>query len=232
MKKGSITIIVAAYNEERFIAKTIQEIKRAVLGIFSDYEILIFDDCSKDATGAISDSLAKRNPRIKVIHNKVNGGQGYNFREGIRLASKDYVVMLPGDAAIPEKSIRLLLSHAGKADLISTFLTNTDARPFFRRVLSFGFVRMLSILFGCRLKYYNGIVLYKTEVVKKVKMTTNSFAFTAETVIRLLKQGYSYREIGITSRENKGAITSLFRFKNLFGVFKTLLRLFLELRNN
>ena len=57
--KKSVTILVPAYDEEKNLNDTVNNINSALKDFISDYEILVFDDCSKDRTGEIADKLAK-----------------------------------------------------------------------------------------------------------------------------------------------------------------------------
>lgn len=224
----SITVLIPAYNEEKNLNQAVEEINKVVKSIFSDYEILIFDDYSQDKTGEIADALAKKNPRIKAIHNKRNWGVGYIYRKGIEFAQKRYVMLLPGDGGIVGDSVKNILQHAGEVDIIMSYSKNKKARPLIRRIISAGFTTLLNLLFGLHLKYYNGMVLYETELVRRAKMTTNSFAFQAEILIQLIKRGHSYKEIPMYIQEKERTKTNMLRVKNLIGVFRTVMTLFLK----
>lgn len=226
----SISIIIPAYNEEKSLADAVKTINGVVGGIFKDYELLILDDGSSDRTGAIADNLAKKNVRIRVIHFGRNRGFGYAYRQGVYLSSKKYVMMVPGDNEILKKSIKDILKHAGEADIIIPYIINKKVRPVTRRLISVCFTNLLNLLFGFHLKYYNGLVLYESSLVKKVKMTTDSFAFQAEILIRLLKRGCSYKEVPMyIKKPDEGHKTKVFKIKNLIGVASSITRLFFEI---
>jgi len=227
--KKSITIIVPAYNEEKYLSSAIKKYNKVAKNRFKDYEIIIFDDCSIDKTGEIADALARRNPRIRVIHNKKNKGMGYNFRKGVELATKEYCTMFMGEGETWERSLMRLLDNIGKADIIISYIGNRKIRSLYRRVISDGFVTLLNLLFDLRLKYYNGYNMYKTRDLKRVKLTTNSFACQAEAIVRLLKskKRYSYFQIPYYTRKTTGS--SLFRIKNLIGVIRTVTQLFIDI---
>ena len=223
----SITVIIPAYNEEANLAKAVKNYGEAVGSIFDDYELIIFNDCSRDRTGEIADELARKNTRVRVVHNKRNMGLGYNFREGAKLSTKDYCILFPGEGEVLGSSIKEVLSHIGEADLIVTYVGNPEERQLYRNIVSWSFTTLLNVLFGYNLKYYNGLVLYETKILKNIKMTTNSFAYQAEVLIRLFKKGYSHKEVPFYVEKTKG--TTAFRIKNMIGVFFTVLRLFFEI---
>ncbi|MEK6983824.1 MAG: glycosyltransferase family 2 protein [Nanoarchaeota archaeon] len=226
----SISIIIPAYNEEKNLADAVKTIDSVVKRMFKDYEFLILDDGSSDATGAIADSLAKKNTRIRVIHFGRNMGFGYAYRKGVYHSRKKYVMLVPGDNEILKKSITEILNHVGEADIIIPYIANKEVRTVTRRLISMFFTNMLNILFGFHIKYYNGLVLYESSLVKKVRMTTDSFAFQAEILIRLLKKGYSYKEVPMHIKEPaKGHTTKIFKIRNLVGVVSSVTRLFFEI---
>ena len=57
------------------------------------------------------------------------------------------------------------------------------------------------------------MAIHKLGILKKVGISTNSFAFYAEILVQLLKKGYSYIEVPIKINESKDVITSIFKFK-------------------
>lgn len=225
--KPDITVIVPALNEEGNLAAAVGEVLGALDdNVFDGYEILIFDDGSTDNTGKIADDLAVRNKNIKVIHNGVTRGFGYNYREGVRLSTRDYVIMIAGDNELPGSSIKEVLRHAGSADIVIPYTINKEVRPLLRRIISRAGVNLVNFLFGLKIRYYNGPVLHKSEIIKSVPLTTNGFAYQIEALVQLLKSGYSYLEVGMNIRIREHGTTKIFRIKNLVSVIRTLNKLF------
>lgn len=222
----SATILIPAYNEEKNIEQAVKKYKKACSEALDDYELLIFDDHSSDKTGEIADRLAKSSKKIRVVHNKKNMGIGYNYRQGVKLSKKEYYMMLPGEGEVYESSIKEIISHFGEADILITYIKNSEARQIHRRIISKGFTILLNILFGLHLKYYLGNVVHRARLLKKTRMTTNGSAYQAEILVRLLKKGHPYKEIPQYVEKTTG--TSTFRVRNLFRVFLTVIILFFE----
>ncbi|MEK6791998.1 MAG: glycosyltransferase family 2 protein [Deltaproteobacteria bacterium] len=230
--KPSISIIVPCLNEEGNLRGTIEAVKDALktTGVFSEYEILIFNDGSTDSTGAVADEIKKTEKGVRVIHNPRNMGFGYNYTEGVRLASKEYIIMVPGDNEIPAEAIQKVFALAGKADLIIPYTANTRVRPASRRAISWLFVAIINTLFGLRLKYYNGTCVIRAALLKKCPLKTWGFAYMAAIVVRLIKSGASYIETGVDIKPRDTGRSKAFAPKNMVSVFKAVFMLFWDVR--
>jgi len=228
--KKTVSVLVPAYNEEKYLAKAVHEYNQLLRRAVDDYEIIIINDGSIDKTGMVADKLARKNKKVRVIHNKGNKGLGYNYRLGAKLARKNYITLLPGESEILSESIEENLGEIGKADIIIPYIATPWERPLYRQVITWGFKAGLNILFGLHLKYYNAHVIHTTKLVRKVKMTTNSFAYQAEILIRLLKgkKKLSYIEVPYRTKKPKGK-SSCFRLKNIIGVIRLVTKLFFEI---
>lgn len=227
MTKHTLSIIIPAYNEEKNIEAAVKSALAAINDKISDYEILIFDDGSKDRTGEIADEIALKNPRVKVIHNKPNKGFGYNFIKGVEMAKMEYLTVAPGDNEILPESVRDIFLKIGEADIVAAYHQNPKARPLKRRILSRCYTGILNLLFGLNLKYYNGPHIVKTDLLRNNMPSTFGFAFPAEFMVKLIKwRGCSYVHIGMKVRPT--GRTTAFRFKNIISVFKTIFNLFFQ----
>ncbi len=231
-KRPSLSIIVPCYNEGKNIAGTIDCIKKSLktTARFASTEILIFNDKSTDNTGEVAEALAKEHEEIRVIHNERNMGFGYNYTEGVRLAAKEYILMIPGDNEIPGEAITNIFSEVGRADLIVPYTINPEVRPLARQIISRAFVILFNALFALSLKYYNGPCVIKAELLKKVPMTTHGFAYMAAILVRLIKSGATFTEVPIQIQYRASGDSKALKPRNIMSVLSTILKLFLEIR--
>jgi peptidoglycan-N-acetylglucosamine deacetylase len=102
-----VSVVIAAYNEEKVICKTIDSL---LTSDYAAFEILVIDDGSKDHTAlAVEDTFAD-NPRVRLIK-KTNGGKSSAVNLGFKEAKGEIVVALDADTLIAENAISLLVSH-------------------------------------------------------------------------------------------------------------------------
>ncbi len=122
----SVSVIVTAYNIEKYIEKCILSIIRQS---YDSMEIIIIDDGSEDSTGSICDSLAKSDNRIRVIHQE-NRGLVNARKRGVEICSGKYIVPVDGDDEIDTRMIGHMIDEAEKhdADIVSCgmFYINED----------------------------------------------------------------------------------------------------------
>lgn len=110
-----ISIIVPIYNVEKYLPKCIQSL---IDQTYRDIEIILVDDGSPDACGSICDAFARKDPRVKVIHQK-NAGVSAARNAGLKAAKGEYIGFCdPDDWAAPEmyEELRRAL-EAFQADL-------------------------------------------------------------------------------------------------------------------
>ena len=229
MKPG-ISIVVPALNEAANLAAAVERCRAAARRHFPDHEILVIDDGSTDATGRIADHLSAADARVRVVHHDRPRNLGYAYKAGVALARFEHVLMFPGDNEGSDEQLDAVMSRAGAADIVVNYISNPDVRSWSRRLVSRAFVRVMNGLFGLRLRYYNGTVLHRTEVVRSVAIQTDSFAYQAEALVKLLRAGHSYVEVGTRISPRVGGRTKAFRLRNFVDVGRAVLRLLADVR--
>ena len=83
-----ISIITPAYNCEKYLPDAV---KSVLSQTFTDWELLIIDDCSKDNTYRYMKKLAEKDKRIRIFQNKVNSGSAATRNYGVRLARGEWI---------------------------------------------------------------------------------------------------------------------------------------------
>ncbi|WP_071461577.1 polysaccharide deacetylase family protein [Bacillus massilinigeriensis] len=102
-----VSVVIAAYNEEKVICKTINSI---LANTYKNLEILVVDDGSKDETAAIVEAAYVNQPLVRLIK-KANGGKSSAVNLGFHQAKGEIVVALDADTLIAEDAISLLVNH-------------------------------------------------------------------------------------------------------------------------
>ena len=110
-----ISVVMPAYNAERYIAEAIESV---IAQSFTNWELVIVDDCSSDHTLKIAQKYEEQDERIQVLHLHKNTGSAYLPRKkAIETTQADWVVSLDADdylahddlARLYERQIETLL---------------------------------------------------------------------------------------------------------------------------
>ncbi|MFC1990737.1 glycosyltransferase family 2 protein [Chloroflexota bacterium] len=226
--KPTMSAVVPAYNEAPSLAGVVQSVHEAYGDKFSQYEIVIVNDGSTDDTGKVAEKLAEQDSHVRVIHNPRNMGYGYTFLHGVDAARYEYIQLIPGDGEIPTSSIEKIANYAGTADMVIPYVLNFHIRPLARRIISWGYTALLNVLFGLRLHYYNGPTVNKRDLIKSVNVTTTGFDFQARILIRLIKQKYSFVQVGIMLEHRQHGKSNL-SLRKILNVVKIIPQIFWEI---
>ena len=97
--KPTLSVIVPIYGVEEVLPRCIDSILNQS---FTDYEIILIDDGSKDSCPKICDEYAKKDSRIKVLH-KINRGVSQSRNVGVKKAIGKYITFVDGDDCLIDK---------------------------------------------------------------------------------------------------------------------------------
>lgn len=104
-----VSIIMPARNVQRYIGAAIVSVMRQT---YENWELLVLDDGSRDGTGEIVKSFAKRDSRIFYLPNKVNIGAGKTRNEGVKLARGQWIAFLDSDDMWQEDKLKRQMALA------------------------------------------------------------------------------------------------------------------------
>lgn len=102
-----ISVIVPVYNAERYLPRCIESILSQT---YSDWQLVLVDDGSKDMSLKMCMSFAQKDKRILVIHQE-NAGAGAARNTGLSRAQGDYIVFIDSDDYVDKDYFRLLSLH-------------------------------------------------------------------------------------------------------------------------
>jgi len=96
-----ISIIMAAYNAEKTIEQAIESVLNQT---YSNFELLVVNDCSEDQTVSLVRRIAEKDRRVRLISNKKNSGVSFTRKRGLKEATGKWIAILDSDDAwAPEK---------------------------------------------------------------------------------------------------------------------------------
>ena len=109
--KPKISVIVATYNQERFIGRCLRSLLHQTIP-YSEYEIIVINDGSNDNTKFALELFCDPNESIvRVLTNKSNKGLPYSLNRGIKNAMGKYIIRVDSDDFVNINFLNFLFQY-------------------------------------------------------------------------------------------------------------------------
>ena len=224
----SVTIVLPAYNEADAIGPMLDATVQTMNALVNDYEVIVVDDGSRDATSQIVTSFSQLHPQVRLVRHEMNQGYGAAVFDGLVHARKDWVFLTDSDRQFDLNEISKLLAFLDKADLIVGYRA-PRRDPFLRKLCGWGWSMFVTLLFGYTARDIDcAFKLIRRSVIVRLEKEVKSYgaAFSAELLVRAKRAGFTIQEVPITGHRPRvsGCATGN-RLDVILRAFKELLRL-------
>jgi dolichol-phosphate mannosyltransferase len=197
-----LSVLIPAQDEEGSIGGTVEGIVAVLEREGVDYEVLVIDDGSEDATAAVVAAIAERNPRVRCRPSHHERGFGMAIRAGLDLFEGDAVVIAMADASDdPEDVVRYhrLLEDGWDCAFGSRFVAGARVYDYPRLKLVINRLANWFIRVLFRHHYNdttNAFKGYRREVIETIQpLLSKHFNLTVEMPLKAIVRGHSYQVI-------------------------------------
>jgi glycosyltransferase involved in cell wall biosynthesis len=193
-----LTIVMPVYNEAARVATAIKQVLE--VDFPCEYELVVVNDGSTDATPAILDTFD--DPRIRVFHQR-NQGKGAAVRTGAAQARGDSMVILDADLEYDPRDIPRLLEPVldGRAQVVfgSRQFGSHSAYSFWYVMGNKFLTTFANIVFNCYISDLETCYkLMPTDLYRSLRVKSNGFGMEAEVTGKLLRRGIRPFEVPIS----------------------------------
>lgn len=227
----SLSVFFPAYNDAPSLPALIEKAFAVLAACASDYEVIVINDGSRDATGEVLTSLAQRfGPRMRVITHAENRGYGQALRSGFAAATKDLVFYTDGDGQYDVGELpNLLAGLRTNVGFVNGYkLERSD--PWHRICIGNVYNAFARYLFGIRLRDVDcDFRLIRRSLLEELQLNSTSGTICVELVRKLELTECEVVEVGVHHYERLHGRSQFFRVKSLAITFGQLLRLWFRL---
>jgi glycosyltransferase involved in cell wall biosynthesis len=224
MKPPGLTIFFPACNDAATIASLVIAAVQTASRLTSDFEVLVIDDGSTDATASVADELARLYAQVRVIHHERNRGYGGALRSGFAAAAKEFIFYTDGDAQYdPREMERLWARMDTGIDLVNGYkISRSD--PLHRIFIGRVYHHTVKLLFGLKVRDVDcDFRLIRRSVFDRVQLEKASGVICLEMMKKIQDAGFTIAEVPVHHYHRAYGRSQFFNFRRIvrttFDVF-------------
>jgi len=204
-KFRKLSVFFPMWNEEQYLHRALNAAHEICIelrdaSVIGDYEIVIVNDASTDATPRLADEAASKDQHVKVVHHPVNRKLGGSIKSGFAAATGDVVLYtdadLPFDMRELHNAMRLMRQY--EADIVSAYRFDRTGEGFVRVIYSMFYNLMVRILFKVRFRDINfAFKLCRKSVFEHISLESEGSFIDAELIVSAKKLDLEVVQFGV-----------------------------------
>jgi glycosyltransferase involved in cell wall biosynthesis len=229
---SSISVFFPCYNEQDNVTRVVEQALDVLEKMGADFEVIIVNDGSSDATGKIAEQIAVRNSRVKVVHHPANLGYGAALKSGFDAATKELVFYTDGDGQFDISEMPTLLPLITQYDIISCYRLNRRD-SLLRKINAWCWTKLVCLMFGMRIRDIDcAFKLYRREIFDNIKLSSAGALIDAEILARAIRGGYTVTQKGVHHYPRTAGAQTGANLRVILRAFKELFILHSQIRRS
>jgi glycosyltransferase involved in cell wall biosynthesis len=229
-KPAGLSIFFPAFNDSGTIASMVIRAVHAAAELTPDYEVMIVNDGSADATAEIADELARTYRHVRVIHHPANRGYGGALQTGFRSATKDLIFYTDGDAQYDPAELGVLWAQmTDGVDIVNGYkISRSD--PLHRILIGRLYHHIVCTLFGLRMRDVDcDFRLLRRAIFDRIALEKTSGVICLEMMKKIQDAGFRIVEVPVHHYHRAFGKSQFFNFRRIFKTGVDVLRLWFVL---
>ena len=225
-----LSIFFPAYNDGGTIASLVILAVQIAGRLTPDFEVIVVNDGSTDATRDIVDDLVRTYPNVRGIHHQQNRGYGAALRTGFAAATKDLIAYTDGDAQYDPAELPMLWNRlTPEADMVTGYkISRSD--PWHRVVIGRIYHHTVKFLFRLRVRDVDcDFRLMRREIFDRVKLEKDTGVICLEMMRKIQDAGFRVVEVPVHHYHRLHGRSQFFNFRRVFWTGVDVLKLWLTL---
>jgi glycosyltransferase involved in cell wall biosynthesis len=229
-KPAGLSVFFPAYNDSGTIASMVIRAVQAASELTPDYEIIVVNDGSQDATPAIIDELARTYPRVRVVHHPNNRGYGGALQTGFRSSTKELIFYTDGDAQYDPAEMKALWDRlTPDADMVNGYkISRSD--PLHRIVIGRIYHHLVKFLFHLKVRDVDcDFRLMRRRIFERINLEKTSGVICLEMMKKITDGGFTIVEVPVHHYHRAFGTSQFFNFRRIGKTAIDVLRLWVGL---
>jgi glycosyltransferase involved in cell wall biosynthesis len=226
----SLSLVFPVFDEEH----NLDELLRSALTIGDrlarDFEIIVVDDGSRDASPHIIAHWCREYVRIRCVRHPRNGGYGAALRSGLTAARGELVFFSDADLQFDLTELEKLLEHTGDFDIVAGY-RSPRRDPWPRLAMAATWGALVRLLFGLRVRDIDcAFKVFRRRVVESVPLASLGAFINTELLVRARARGFRIHQVPVSHRRRARGRQTGAHPRVLWRALVELSTLFRELR--
>lgn len=196
----SLSLVMPAFNEEAGIVEALADAHESLAGLGYEFEILVVDDGSRDATAILVEEFAETRPEVRLIRHGINRGYGAALRSGFESAMFDLVAFTDADAQFYLEDLEDLVVLTRECPIAVGYRADRqDAwrRKFFSR----GYNRLVRFFLNTGVRDIDcALKVFRREALGSVLPESRGFFVNAEMLFKAKRLNWEIAEVPVRHR--------------------------------
>jgi len=229
-QSAGLSVFFPAYNDSGTIASMVIRAVQAASELTSDFEVIVVNDGSADATPEIVDELARTYSHVRVVHHTTNRGYGGALQTGFRSATKEFIFYTDGDAQYDPAELAVLWQQMSDGvDLVNGYkISRSD--PLHRIVIGRVYHHIVTVLFGLSMRDVDcDFRLMRRTIFEKINLEKTSGVICLEMMKKIHDGGFRLVEVPVHHYHRAFGKSQFFNFPRIAKTGVDVMRLWFEL---
>jgi glycosyltransferase involved in cell wall biosynthesis len=227
---ATLSVVFPAFNEEANIKTTVECAREILPKLAIEWEIIVVDDGSNDATRAISDELAVHYAEVRAIHHPRNRGYGAALKSGILAARHDLIFFTDSDGQFDLQELEQLIRFADEYDIVMGYRAKRQDPPH-RLLNAWGWNMLVRLVLGLKVRDIDcAFKLFQRSVFDHIQIRSVGAMVNTEILAQATSFGMRMREIEVTHYPRYHGKASGAKLRVIVKAFRELIRLWRQLR--
>lgn len=230
MLESTLSVVLPAHNEEANIEFVVRRCLEVLPRLVQDFEIVVVDDGSRDATPQIVDRLAAEDSRVIALHHEVNRGYGDALMTGFAHTRGDYVMFMDSDRQFDIADLERLLPYVGRYDIVAGYRIRRRDPPL-RLLYARIFNLAVRLFFDLRLRDVDcAFKVFRGDLLRGIHLEFGGALINTEILAKARRQGATLTEVGVHHYPRLVGKQSGGTFRVIFRAMRNFLRLWWKVR--